>query len=206
MKRIAGVFFLLIVERLLALKLEISLWQWIGLQSIFFSLIPLIFIARSGIKWGEVGLSFGNLRAGLRYAFILLVLAMPFMIYGASLPEFKAYYPIWWQARTSLGAFILLEIAVFLMMFNTEFLFRGLLLFSLERRAIELNGGRWLAITLHAIVYMAVHIGKPGLEVPYSFFVGLVFGWLALRTRSIFPSLAAHWTSSVIFDALVIVL
>jgi membrane protease YdiL (CAAX protease family) len=206
MKRIAGVFFLLIVERLLALKLEITLWQWIGLQTLLFSLIPLVFIARTDIKWGEVGLSFGDLRGGLRYAFILLVLAMPFMVYGASLPDFKEYYPIWWQARNSVEAFILLELAVLVMMFNTELMFRGLLLFSLDRISIDLKGGRWLAITLHSLVYMAVHIGKPGLEVPYSFFVGIIFGWLALRTRSIFPSLFAHWTSSVIFDALAIIL
>jgi membrane protease YdiL (CAAX protease family) len=206
MKRIAGVLLLLIVERLLALKLEITLWQWIGLQTILFSLIPLIIIAHSGIKWDEVGLSFGDLQIGLRYVFILLVLAMPIMVYGASLQSFKDYYPIWWQARHSVGAFILLELAVFVMMFNTEFLFRGLLLFSLDRSILDVKEGRWIAITIHSIIYMVVHVGKPGLEVPYSFFVGLIFGWLALRTRSIFPSLLAHWTSSVIFDALVIIL
>lgn len=206
MKRIAGVFLLLLVERLLALKLEFNLWQWMGLQTILFTLIPLIFITRFGIKRGEFGLSFGELQSGLRYAFILLVLAMPIMVYGASLPSFKAYYPIWWQARHSVGAFILLELAVFVMMFNTEFMFRGLLLFSFDRSLVDIKWGRWIAITLHSVIYMLVHLGKPGLEVPYSFFVGIIFGWLALRTRSIFPSLFAHYTSSVIFDVLVILL
>jgi membrane protease YdiL (CAAX protease family) len=160
----------------------------------------------SGIKIVEVGLTWGDVREGLKYAVVMLVLALPFMVYGAGLESFKDYYPIWAPARVSVFSFIILESAILIMMFNTEFLFRGVLLFSLDRKMTDMKGGQWIAILIQSFVYMLVHIGKPGLEVPYSFFVGIVFGWLALRTRSILPSFIAHWTSSVLFDILVIML
>jgi membrane protease YdiL (CAAX protease family) len=202
MIRIAGVLLILVVERVISRSAELGLWRWIGLQTVLFSLIPLSYMLAFGIKREEVGLSRGELRLGLKYVVAMLFLAMPFMVYGAGQTAFKLYYPIWTPARLSVSNFILFELAILVMMFNTEFLFRGMLLFSLER----VTKNRWAAITLHSIPYMLVHVGKPFLEVPYSFFVGIAFGWLALKTRSIAPSLIAHWTSSVIFDILVIML
>ena len=206
MLRIASVFLLLIFERLIALSGRIGLWEWTVVQTVLFSVLPILFIKASGVKGEEVGLSKGDLRTGLWYVVVMLLLAMPFMFYGAMLPSFKEYYPIWGPARSSILSFVVLELAVLVMMFNTEFFFRGLLLFSLERKMLELNSNKWAANLIHSFIYMVVHFGKPGLEVPYSFFVGLIFGWLALKTRSILPTFIAHWTSSVIFDVLVLVL
>lgn len=204
MIRIGGALFILIVERIITYSAKLDLWWWIGIQTILFSMAPLFFMSLFGIKRAEVGLSLGDIRLSLKYVFAMLFFAMPLMIYGAGLPAFQAYYPIWAPARSSLLNFIVFELAVLVMMFNTEFFFRGLLLFSFERVTRDLKGGRWVAILAHSVVYMLVHVGKPELEVPYSFFVGIVFGWLALKTRSILPSFLAHWTSSVIFDILVI--
>jgi membrane protease YdiL (CAAX protease family) len=201
-----GALFLLILERLVTRSVNVNIWWWIVIQTLIFTVIPLFLIGVYGIKKAEVGLSFGEIREGLKYVLAMLMLATPFMVYGASLQSFKEYYPLWTPARDSLFSFIILESAILIMMFNTEFLFRGVLLFSLNRKMTYLNRGRWIAILVHSFVYMLVHIGKPGLEVPYSFFVGIVFGWLALRTRSILPSFIAHWTSSVLFDIFVIVM
>ncbi|MEE8402731.1 MAG: CPBP family intramembrane glutamic endopeptidase, partial [Candidatus Hydrothermarchaeaceae archaeon] len=73
------------------------------------------------------------------------------------------------------------------------------LLFSLDKAV-----GRAPAILLHAIPYMLVHIGKPPLEVPYSFFAGLLFGYLALKTRSILPSFLVHFLGSAGFELMVL--
>jgi len=202
------VFALLIlaVERGAAFYGSLNLWQWIGVQTLLFSIIPILWLRKFKVKHGDVGLAPGNLRFGLKTAFTLIALALPIMAYGASQPAFKAYYPIWAPARTSAFNFLFLELAVLLMMFNTEFYFRGLLLFSLDRKLQNLKHGRWIAILLDSFIYMLAHIGKPGLEVPYSFFVGVVFCWLALKSKSIVPSLAAHWISSVLFDLMVVLL
>ncbi|MFQ5887126.1 MAG: type II CAAX prenyl endopeptidase Rce1 family protein [Candidatus Hydrothermarchaeales archaeon] len=135
-----------------------------------------------------------------------MALATPFMIYGATLPQFRAYYPIWEPARNNIQNLVLLEIGMLVLMFNTEFFFRGFLLFSLKDffNSLKIEKAELIAIILHSIPYALVHIGKPGLEVPYSFFVGLVFGYIALETRSILSPLAAHWSSSFIFDLMVL--
>jgi membrane protease YdiL (CAAX protease family) len=200
--RILGSLLILFLERLIVYFSTLNLWRWIALQTVLFTALPVLFIMFGRLKREEIGLCRGNLRLGLKYVGVMLVLAMPFMVYGASLDQFKDYYPIWEPARRNVLSFILLELGVFIMMFNTEFYFRGLLLFSLKRR---LNG-KWIAIFVHSLIYMLVHIGKPGLEVPYSFFVGIVFAWVALKTRSFLPTLIAHWTSSVIFDLMVLLI
>jgi len=198
---------ILILERPIARMVGVtSLFDWLLLNSIFFSLIPLITIWALKEKPINLGLSMEGWKTSLSYTMILVLLATPFMFYGSKLPQFMAYYPIWGPARTSIQNLVLLETGMLFLMFNTEFFFRGFLLFSLRDylTSIDIKKAEWTAIIIHAIPYAVVHIGKPGLEVPYSFFVGIVFGYLALKTRSILTPLAAHWSSSVIFDLMVL--
>ncbi len=198
---------ILILERPIARMVGVtSLFDWLLLNTIFFSIIPLFTIWVLKEKYINLGLSMEGWKTSLVYATVLVLLATPFMIYGSRLPQFTAYYPIWGPARNSIQNLVLLEIGMLFLMFNTEFFFRGFLLFSLRDylTSIDIKKAEWTAIIIHAIPYAAVHIGKPGLEVPYSFFVGLVFGYLAIKTRSIITPLAAHWSSSVIFDLMVL--
>ncbi|MFQ6136268.1 MAG: type II CAAX prenyl endopeptidase Rce1 family protein, partial [Candidatus Hydrothermarchaeales archaeon] len=196
---------ILLVEGLVSRLLNVStLWGWMALNTVLFSLIPLaiLFGFQEGVR--DVGLSLQNWKISLKYAFILVILALPLMVYGAKMPQFKTYYPIWGPARANIKNLIILEAAMALLMFNTEFFFRGFLLFNLREffNFVGEEKARWIAIVLHSLPYVIVHIGKPGLEVPYSFFVGLVFGYVALETRSVLSPLVAHWTSSVIFDVM----
>ena len=80
-------------------------------------------------------------------------------------------------------------------MLNVEFFFRGFLLFHLEPVA-----GR-LAVVLQALP-SPWSTWEATLEIPYSLFVGIVFGLVALRTRSI-SFILTHWLGAVLFDALV---
>ncbi|MBN1785495.1 MAG: CPBP family intramembrane metalloprotease, partial [Candidatus Methanofastidiosa archaeon] len=86
-----------------------------------------------------------------------------------------------------------------LLMLSTEFFYRGFMLFGLDR----LGKG---AILVQAIPYAYVHLGKPMLEVYYSFFAGIVFGYIDWESKSILPSFLLHWTTSIIFDSLCILL
>ena len=160
---------------------------------------PLLYLLLIGEKPGAFGLSWGNKRLAAKYFAILFTLAIPVMLYGATLPEFRSYYPIYKPAAYSIKAFALFESTVFLTMLATEFFFRGFLLFGL-RRYFTQNA----AIFLHTIPYALAHIGKPTLEVYYSFFVGMIFAYADLKSGSILPSLALHFVSSVVFDAFVI--
>ncbi|MFH1721367.1 MAG: CPBP family intramembrane glutamic endopeptidase [Candidatus Altiarchaeota archaeon] len=147
------------------------------------------------------GIQKRNLKLGLKYSIILLILALPFMLYGSQLSDFKAYYPFWPAARENVSSFIYFELLIGVRMMATEFIYRGLLLFSLAK-IIKPNH----ANLIHSFIYMLAHIGKPFLEVPYSFGAGLVFGHVDLKCKSILPSFLMHYISSIMFDAMVIML
>ena len=68
-----------------------------------------------------------------------------------------------------------------------ELFFRGLLTLGLAPRI-----GAFPAVSLSMLVSTAIHLGKPGGEVWGAVLVGFVFGWLALRTRSVFWPFILH--------------
>ncbi len=162
---------------------------------------PPLLLAALGLHWREYGLQLGDLRIGLRYSAVLILLAIPFMLIGAQLPSFQHYYPWWPPAAENPATFVYFEALVGVRMLATEAVYRGILLFSLARLMPNRH-----ANVIHATVYMLAHIGKPVLEVPYSFAAGLVFGHVDLKTKSILPSFLMHYASSILFDALVILL
>lgn len=66
-----------------------------------------------------------------------------------------------------------------------EFLFRGIFLFGLSRR----YGGPF-GVLFSAVLFGVVHLGAvPAL---YASVAGLLLGWLALTTRSVWPGVALH--------------
>ena len=69
--------------------------------------------------------------------------------------------------------------------FVEEVFFRGFLLGGLRTRL-----GPWPAILISSGVFAIFHI-HPGLYVP-TFLLGVAFGWVYLKTRSIWPSIYGH--------------
>lgn len=199
MNRKAPIFLALIVLLVDRTFTTGSFFQWILKHTLVFTGIPLLSLLVLKLRPGEVGLSLRSWRLSVKYAAVVLVVVLPVMFYGANLPDFQAYYPLWPHASDSIGNFLLYQAMIAVLMFNTEFFFRGYLLLSLDKAV-----GRAPAILLHAIPYMLVHIGKPSLEVPYSFFAGLLFGYLALKTRSILPGFLVHFLGSAGFELMVI--
>jgi membrane protease YdiL (CAAX protease family) len=66
-----------------------------------------------------------------------------------------------------------------------EIFFRGFLLGGLRHRV-----GQWPALLISSGVFAVFHI-EPGLYVP-TFLLGAAFGWVYLKTRSIWPSIFIH--------------
>jgi membrane protease YdiL (CAAX protease family) len=107
--------------------------------------------------------------------------AMSLILYAASkMPEFRSYYhmhvidwPRW-----------LLKWALY--MFAWEFLFRGYMLFGLEKSIGK------SAIFVQTIPFVLLHIGKPFLETLASIPGGFIWGYMAYRTRSFLPCFITH--------------
>ncbi|ODS35132.1 MAG: hypothetical protein A7315_15005 [Candidatus Altiarchaeales archaeon WOR_SM1_79] len=159
----------------------------------------LIFLLILKVNLKDVLLGFGNLKPGLKYSVLIFAVALPVMAYGSTLSDFSQYYPIWKPASDSTWNFILYESAIAIRMLATEFFYRGFLMWTLMEKMDE----RY-ANLIHSFVYMLMHIGKPPLEVPYSFIGGYVFAWVDLRSKSILPSFLIHFLGSLVFDLMII--
>ena len=107
---------------------------------------------------------------------------MALILYGASkMPEFRSYYykyAIDWPE-------LLLDTALY--MFSWEFVFRGYMLFGLEKSIGK------SAIFVQAIPFVLLHLGKPFLETLACIPGGFAFGYIAYRTRSFLPCFIIHF-------------
>lgn len=72
-----------------------------------------------------------------------------------------------------------------------EIFFRGFLLGGLRNKL-----GYWPALLVSSGIFSLFHI-QPGLYVP-TFLLGLAFGWVYLKTRSIWPAIFAHTVHNTI--------
>jgi membrane protease YdiL (CAAX protease family) len=167
---------------------------------VFLVLVPLAFIKFSGRRLSDYNIGLGDVGLGLKYSAVLLLFALPFMYYGSTLPEFRGYYPLWDSERDSFTSFLYYEVFVMgVVMFYTEFFYRGFLLRSLVDETRYGN-------LVQSLIYMYVHLGKPGLEVWWSLPAGFVFGEVDLKCKSILPSFLMHWLSSMLFNAMILYL
>ena len=108
--------------------------------------------------------------------------AMAVILYGVGkMPEFRSYYhryAIDWSR-------LLLDAALY--MFAWEFLFRGYMLFGLEKSVGK------SAIFVQAIPFVLLHFGKPFLEMLACIPGGFVLGYVSYRTRSFLPCFIIHF-------------
>lgn len=134
-----------------------------------------------------------------RYLLWLLPM-MPFVVFAAAQPSFKATYPMVLKAggngATGMPAAILYELLYITDIAGVEFFFRGLLVVALAK----ICGPR--AIISAACLYCAIHFGKPMAEAISSFFGGLFLGWLSYKTRSIWVCIALHAGLAIMMEVL----
>lgn len=135
----------------------------------------------------EYGLQLGDWHAGLR----LTALILPLMILGAYTgaldPGMQTEYPLAKSMMQSLPLFFLVELFYLVYYFAWEFFFRGFMLSGMQRAY-----GPMMAILIQTVPSAIVHIGKPFAECFSAILAGLVFGFVAWRTRSIFFSMLLH--------------
>ncbi|WP_297063488.1 CPBP family archaeomyxosortase MrtA [Thermococcus sp.] len=170
-----------------------TFWGHVAVVLFFYLALPLVISRALGFSREEVGLNQPG-REGLKLFLILFVLSIPLSIYGATIPSMRNYYPVFHYS--SLTTFLLGELGMGLIMLAHEAFYRGFLLFPLARK------NEWLAIILQDVPYTIVHLGKPGIEVPYAFVAGIIFAKMDLKGKSFLPSFLLHWLGSAFFDLL----
>ena len=186
---------------LIRLNIRAEFFEHVLLDLAFLTaLLGILLLSREKLK--NFGLSFGDIKMGIKYSIFLFIIAVPLMLYASGLESFRNYYPLWAPAKITVENFIIYELAIGAVMLYTEFFYRGFLLFGLSKSK---KYGKY-ANLIQSFIYMIRHIGKPGLEVPYSFFAGYIFGLIDMRCKSILPSFMLHFLGSVVFDLMIIFL
>jgi membrane protease YdiL (CAAX protease family) len=135
----------------------------------------------------DFGLQAGDVKYGLRF----VAIAFPFLLWtayvGSSGTEIQSEYPLASSTMGHLLLFLVVEMFYLIFYLSWEFLFRGFMLFGLEKRF-----GAVTSILIQTIPSAIVHIGKPASESFGAIVAGLVFGYLAVRTRSIWYPMILH--------------
>lgn len=141
---------------------------------VLFGLIPFgVVVAAFRDRPGRYGLTLGDWRWGAGLAIAGCAVMTPIVLWFASLPDVRAFYG---PSTAPLGQLVITN-AIDLT--ATEFAFRGFLMLTLVR----LIGPFGVLVATMPFVFS--HLGKPELELFSTLGGGLVYGWLAWRTRSI---------------------
>jgi len=143
----------------------------------------------------DCGLRVGDWRFGLKFlALAMLVLVLPLYVNAGS-SEFQAEYPLARIAGRSMRLFLLWELCYLVYYVAWEFFFRGFWQLGLSR-----DLGFIGALALQTAVSTVMHIGKPEGETMAAIVAGVVFGLVAVRTRSVLYVILLHWYVGLMTD------
>lgn len=142
------------------------------------------------------GLGLGDRRATIVAIVIGAPIFVAIALWGARLPGVRELYPLNPRAGDSLGAFLRHAFAYALFYLGWEFQFRGFLLFGLRETMGDVN-----ALLVQAAASCLLHYDTGPAETLLSLAVGWLWGEVALRTRSIWPSFAWHYALGITVDA-----
>ncbi|MGZ9160876.1 MAG: CPBP family intramembrane glutamic endopeptidase [Candidatus Limnocylindrales bacterium] len=148
---------------------------------VLFGLMPLgVVILAFRDRPSRYGLTLGDWRAGLPLMLGGCAVMTPVVLWFAGLPDVRAYY------APSAGPLPGLLLTNALDLTAAEFLFRGFLTLTLVRAIGPLG------VLVGTMPFVFAHLGKPELELFSTLAGGLVYGWLAWRTRSIVWGTIGH--------------
>jgi membrane protease YdiL (CAAX protease family) len=146
-------------------------------------------------RLADYGVCIGNKVRTLR---AILVLCPCFIVAGyiaSTDPAVQAQYPINPSAGKSPGMFAIHAATYLLFYLGWEFHFRGFLQLGIRHRLGDVN-----ALLVQVLASGLLHIGRPASETFASFFAGLLWGVLAIRTRSLLSGLMQHYLLGVSLD------
>jgi uncharacterized protein len=168
---------------------------WCFLVFCFYFLLPALiikFVFKENLR--DYGLSFQGLRNHWKvYAAFYLVIC-PVIILASTTPSFQQIYPFFKYVAASTSGLLIWELAYGAQFFAVEFFFRGYLLFGLKEKF-----GMY-SIFIAVIPYCMIHFTKPMGESFGALFAGVILGYMALKSRSIWGGVMLHWLVAITMD------
>jgi len=147
-----------------------------------------------GRRPSQLGMGIGNWRFGVPLLILGLAVAAFLGYRSAQSPDLAAVYPLG-NPTLAPPVFALHVLGYGLYYAAFEFHYRGFLMLGLEDHI-----GAAQANLLQAGIATLAHLGKPITELAALLPGSLIFGWVTLRTRSIWYSFGIHWMLGVALD------
>jgi len=145
--------------------------------------------------------SFRGQRKNLLWALLAIaVIVIPSAYHASTLPSVQAEYPLPGTLMQNQQPLITYFLGLFFLYYLPwEFFFRGFLLFGLKEKY-----GTMPAILIQTVSSCLVHIGKPTPEIVGSIPFGIIFGIIAIRTKSIWVVVLLHAALGIFTDLFII--
>lgn len=134
----------------------------------------------------DFGFRFGDYKTGIILSVIFFLVMIPILWFISAEQSFISKYPHLQSTRNDWLMFFVYESGMLIYMFSWEFIWRGFMLFGLEKKF------GYYAVLIQMIPFVILHNGKPELETFSAILGGIVLGILALRTRSFFYGFITH--------------
>jgi membrane protease YdiL (CAAX protease family) len=160
---------------------------WGGWLLMGYLIIPVIVI-----KWlyrerlSEYGFAWGDTHRYLLWYGGLAGLILTFAWFASARTDFANHYPFYRLASRSWFDLLTWELIYIVQFISLEFFFRGFML-NAAKRTFGLY-----SIFIMMLPYLMLHFQKPWLEASGALFFGLILGYLALHSRSIWGGVMVH--------------
>ncbi|MBD3350764.1 MAG: CPBP family intramembrane metalloprotease [Candidatus Lokiarchaeota archaeon] len=180
-----------------------------GITFISLFLIPLFF---NHVFWkypgNTLGSQLGNKKLGIIILLISLI-AIPAMYIGSADPDLQNTYPLaqeWFKSfetNPQWVMFFFYELSYALLYYIPyEFFWRGFVQLGLSKSWGDVNKskGMWKSILLVTVITTILHATKPISEIIGAALVGILFGYLAEKTKSWYYIFGIHCFIGILTD------
>ena len=171
-------------------------WWSVG-TFVVWVIIPLIATRLAGVR--EIGLSPRGLAGKIWIYGVSFLVMLPVVVWASTRAGFLQTYPFlkpWYSANWCWQLLLCFWLLYALQFVSVEVFFRGFVCFTLEK---SFGFG---AIAVMTVPYCMIHFHKPLMEALAAIGAGVVLGWLALKTRSIWGGVLLHIAVAFSMDLL----
>lgn len=172
---------------------------WVAGMGVLWVALPCAATRPFGFGARDLGLRVKGLAGKLWVYGLLYMIVLVGVVWAGTQEGFTRTYPMLRPQTAPSWCWVLLLCwwgLYAVQFFAVEFFFRGWMLFTLEKRF------GMAAIAIMIVPYCMIHYHKPLPEALGAIVAGLVLGWLALRTRSIWGGWLLHVAVAITMDVL----
>jgi membrane protease YdiL (CAAX protease family) len=168
---------------------------WVMWTIVGFLIVPaIVMLCWPGKHFRYCNLSWRGFREHFWIYVGLYAAVFPVIFLVSWSPEFYSFYPMYPQAGRSWTDLLLWEGLYAGQFIALEFFFRGFLVGGLGRYLGVLS------VPISVMPYMMIHFSKPWPEAYAAIVAGVVLGWLAWKTKSIWGGVCIHCAVAMSMD------